>query len=113
MEENAKLIESILERSAEYGKTSFELAKLKALDKATDVVSSLFPISIVFALIVIFIFFLNFGLALWLGDILGKIFYGFFVVAAFYGILSIALHLLMHKWLKKVAGNFFIKKVLK
>jgi fatty acid desaturase len=113
MEENAKLIESILERSAEYGKTSFELAKLKALDKATDVVSSLFPISIVFALIVIFIFFLNFGLALWLGDILGKIFYGFFVVAAFYGILGIALHLFMHKWLKKVAGNFFIKKVLK
>ena len=113
MEENAKLIESILERSAEYGKTTFELAKLKALDKATDVVSSLFPNSIVFALIVIFIFFLNFGLALWLGDILGQIFYGFFVVAAFYGILGIALHLLLHKWLKKVAGDFFIKKVLK
>jgi fatty acid desaturase len=113
MDENAKLIESILERSAEYGKTTFELAKLKALDKATDVVSSLFPNSIVFALIVIFIFFLNFGLALWLGDILGKIFYGFFVVAAFYGILGIALHLFMHKWLKKVAGNFFIKQVLK
>lgn len=113
MEENAKLMESILERSAEYAKTTFELAKLKALDKTTDVVSSLFPNSIVFALIVIFIFFLNIGLALWFGDILGKIFYGFFVVAGFYGLLGIALHLLMHKWLKKVAGNFFIKQVLK
>jgi len=113
MEENAKLIESILESTTEYGKTTFELVKLKALDKTTDVVSSLFPVSIVFILIVIFIFFLNFGLALWLGDILGKIFYGFFVVAAFYGILGIVLHLFMHKWLKKVAGNFFIKQVLK
>ena len=33
MEDNAKLIESILERTAEYGKTTFELVKLKALDK--------------------------------------------------------------------------------
>ncbi len=113
MEENAKLIESILERSAEYGKTTFELVKLKALDKTTEVVSSLFPNSIVFALIVIFIFFLNFGLALWLGEILGKMFYGFFVVAAFYGLLGIVLHLFFHKWLKKIAGNFFIKQVLK
>lgn len=113
MEENAKLIESILESTAEYGKTTFELVKLKALDKTTDVVSSLFPVSIVFILIVIFIFFLNFGLALWLGEILGKTLYGFFVVAAFYGVLGIVVRLFMHKWLKKVAGNFFIKQVLK
>jgi hypothetical protein len=113
MEENGKLIESILESSAEFGKTTFELVKLKALDKTTDVVSSLFPSSIVFSLIVIFMFFLNLGLALWLGEILGKIYYGFFVVAAFYGILGIVMRLFMHKWLKKVAGNFFIKQVLK
>lgn len=113
MDDNAKLIESIIERTADYGKTTFELAKLKAVDKTTDVVSSLFPKSVVFTLIVIFMFFLNFGLALWLGGLLGKIFYGFFVVAAFYGILGIILHFLLHKWLKKVAGNFFIKHVLK
>jgi hypothetical protein len=113
MEDNTKLIESILERTAEYGKTTFELVKLKTLDKTTDVVSSLFPNSIVFVVFVLFLFFLNFGLALWLGEVLGKIFYGFFVVAAFYGIIAIVLHFFMHKWLKKIAGNFFIKHVLK
>ena len=113
MEENGKLIESILEKSAEYGKTTFELVKLKALDKTTDEVSSLFPSSIVLTLISIFMLFLNFGLALWLGEILGKIFYGFFVVAAFYGITGFVLHFFMHKWLKKIAGNYFIKHVLK
>jgi fatty acid desaturase len=113
MEDNAKLIESILERTAEYGKTTFELVKLKALDKTTDVASSLFPNSIVFILILLFMFFLNFGLALWLGEILGKTFYGFFVVAAFYGITGFVLHFFMHKWLKKIAGNYFIKHVLK
>ena len=113
MEDNAKLIESILERTAEYGKTTFELVKLKALDKTTDVVSSLFPNSVVFVLIVFFMLFLNVGLALWLGGILGKIFFGFFVLAAFYLIIGIVLHFFMHKWLKKVAGDFFIKHVLK
>ena len=113
MEDNAKLIESILERTAEYGKTTFELVKLKALDKTTDVVSSLFPNSVVFVLIVFFMLFLNVGLALWLGGILGKIFFGFFVLAAFYLIIGIVLHFFMHKWLKKIAGDFFIKHVLK
>ena len=37
MEDNAKLIESLLERAVEYGKTSLELVKLKALDKTSDV----------------------------------------------------------------------------
>jgi len=108
-----KLIEELLERATDYVKKSFELLKLKALDKTTDVVSSLFPGSIIFTLVVIFIFFLNFGLALWLGEILGKSFYGFFAIAAFYGILGIFMRLVMHKWLKKIAGNFFIKRVLK
>jgi hypothetical protein len=30
MEENANLLESLLERASEYGKTSIELAKFKA-----------------------------------------------------------------------------------
>ena len=50
MEDNAKLFESLLERATEYGKTSYELVKLKALDKTSDVVSSFIPHSIVFSL---------------------------------------------------------------
>lgn len=113
MEENSKLIESILERTTEYGKTTLELVKLKALDKTTDAVSSLFPNSLVFAMVVIFIFFLNLGLALWLGELLGRVFFGFLIVAGFYGLLGLVVHFLLHKWLKKIAGNFFIKQVLK
>ena len=113
MENNAKLLESLLERATEYGKTSFELVKLKALDKTSDVVSSLIPHSVVFVMIASFMLFLNLGLALWLGEILGKIFYGFFVVAAFYGITGIVIHFFMHKWLKKIICNYIIKQVLK
>lgn len=113
MEDNTKLLESLLEKATDFGKTSFELVKLKTLDKSTDIVSSLVPNSIVFVLIVTFMLFLNLGLALWLGDILDKIFYGFFVVAAFYIFAGIVIHFFMHKWIKKLVGNYFIKLMLK
>jgi fatty acid desaturase len=113
MEDNTTLLESLLERASEYGKTSFELIKLKTLDKTTDVVSTLVPHSVVFVLIATFVLFLNLGLALWLGDILGKTFYGFFVVAAFYILAGIIIHFFMHKWVKKLVGNYFIKQMLK
>src|SRR4030042_5028123 len=112
MEDKAKLIESLLERAVEYGKTSFELVKLKALDKTSEVVSTVIPHTIVYVLIASFMLFFNLGLAFWLGEILGKICFGFFVVAAFYGITAIVLHFFMHKWLKKIISNSFIKQVL-
>jgi hypothetical protein len=56
---------------------------------------------------------LNFGLAFWLGEILGKVYYGFFVVAGFYCFVGIVLHFLMHNWLKKIIGNYIVKQVFK
>lgn len=113
MEDYAKLIESMLQKVTDYGKTSLELAKLQALDKTTDVVSSLMAHWIVLFLTVTFLIFLNIGAALWLGEILGRIWYGFFVVAAFYGLTALIMHFFMHKWLKRMFGNTFIKQVIK
>jgi hypothetical protein len=113
MEENAKLLELLLERAKEYGETSYELLKLKALDKTSEVVSSFVPLSVVVVIIASFLLFFNLGLALWLGELLGRIFYGFFVVAAFYVITGIVIHFFMHKWFKRSVGNYFIKQVLK
>jgi hypothetical protein len=113
MEDNKKLIEQLLNRVAEYGKTSFELAKLKALDKTSDIVSSFVPHSIVFVFIVSFLVFLNIGLSFWIGELLGKVFYGFFVIAAFYGVIGLIIHFFLHNRIKKVFRNFFIKQLLK
>ena len=113
MDDNSKLLDSLLERATEYSKTSFELIKLKALDKTTDIISTLIPHSVVFVLLASFIVFLNIGIAFWLGEILGKIFYGFFAVAAFFVIAAIVIHFFMHKWLKRLVSNYFIKQVLK
>jgi hypothetical protein len=113
MEDNNNMFASLFERASEYGKTSFELVKLKAVDKTSDVVSTMVPHSVVFVLMASFVLFLNLGLALWLGDLLGKLFYGFFVVAAFYVIAGIVIHFLLHNWLKRLVSDYFIKHVLK
>lgn len=113
MEENSNMLETLLERANDYGKTSYELVKLKAIDKTSEVVSSFVPNSVVFVLIASFILFLNLGLALWLWGILGKVFYGFFAVAAFYIIIGIIVHFFMHNWLKRLVINYFIKHMLK
>lgn len=113
MEDNTKLIEELIKKAAEYGKTSFELAKLKALDKASDAISSVVPHCVVLVLITVFMLFLNVGLALWIGEIIGKVFYGFFIIAAFYAVLAMVLHFFMHTWLKRHVSDSFIKHVLK
>jgi hypothetical protein len=113
MDDNSELLESLLDRATEYGKTSYELVKLKALDKTTDIISSVIPHSVVFVLIASFLLFLNLGIAFWLGEILGKIFYGFFAVAAFYVLAGIIIHFFMHKRLKRIISNYFIQQILK
>ncbi len=112
-EDKANLIELLLEKASEYGKSTYELLKLKTIDKTSDVVSSFIPHSLFFIIVGIFLLFLNLGLALWLGDILGKAFYGFLVVAGFYFVTGIVIHFFMHKWLKKVICNYIIKLLLK
>jgi hypothetical protein len=113
MEEKTNIIETLLERATEYGKSSYDLAKLKTLDKTSDMLSTLLSHSFVLVIISSFMLFLNLGLAFWLGEILGKIYFGFFIVAAFYGISGILVHFFMHDWIKKCVSNNFIKQMLK
>lgn len=113
MEDNTRMIESLIEKAADYGKTSFKLVKLKAIDKTSNVVSTLIPLSVVVVFVLFFMLFLNLGLALWLGKILGETFYGFLLLSACYGITAIFIRVFMYKWLKKLVCNNFIKQVLK
>ena len=110
MKEDSDLIEKLIKRTKELGLAYFELIKLKTIDNTINFISAIFPDLIVGSLIIIFLFFLNLGLALWLGTILGKIYFGFLAISLFYLILGFASHFFMRKWLKKVAVNYFIKQ---
>jgi hypothetical protein len=83
MEEKSQVFETLIERATDYGKTNLELLKLKAVDKTSDVVSTVIPDSFVFVMIATFM------------------------------LLVAVIHFFLHKWIKKVISNFIIKQLLK
>lgn len=112
MEDKINFLEPLIERAKEYGKASCELYKLKILDKIASTVSSFVSRGIVVIVLFLFLATLNIGVALWLGELLGKLYYGFFCVAGFYGIMGGVLYFWMHGWIKKRISNSIVLQML-
>ena len=112
METPGSLIESLFEKAEAFGKTTFELSKLRALEKITVVVTSLVSGISLAIILSLFILVLTVGVALLLGDVLGKLYYGFFIVAGFYLVVGAALYFFLHTWIKKPVSNLIIKQAL-
>ena len=112
MEDKTSFIEPLIERAEAYGKTSIELIKLKAINKTTDFISTGVSRSIVVFVFSMFLILTNFGIAIWLGDLLGKLYYGFFCVAGFYAIIGSVLYFLLFNWVKKLISNSLISHLL-
>ncbi|MBL0202328.1 MAG: hypothetical protein IPP81_19885 [Chitinophagaceae bacterium] len=110
MDSQTNLIEPLLEKAETYSKTSFELLRLKALAKTADVTSTLFSRSLFILLVSFFAFTINIAVALWLGDVLGKTYYGFLIVAGFYALASIIL-LIVHPSIKTRVNNTIIRQL--
>lgn len=92
MEASTNLIEPLLERVKDYSKTSFELIKLKSIDKTADVLATVIARLCLAVILLIFLLTLNIAAALWIGDMIGKSFDGFLIVAGFYAIMGIVLY---------------------
>ena len=111
MDAKPNLIEPLLERAEQYGKTSFEILKLKALDKTADITSTVVSRLLLILVLSLFVITLNIALALWLGELLGKNYYGFLIVAGCHSIAAIIL-LLVHPFIKSRVSNVFINQIL-
>ena len=112
MDEQSGSIESLIEKGEQYGKTTLELLKLKTLDKSADVASNMVSWLIVIIFAVLFFLILNIGVALWLGELLGKSYYGFFVVSGFYALMALIFGVFRKKLIKEPVNNSIIEQVL-
>ncbi len=95
-----------------YAKTSYELLKLKVLHKVTKIISLFISSIVVVIFLSMFIILLNIGVALWLGDVLGKSYYGFFCVAGLYGIIGGILYFFTQHQIRKCIGKSITSKTL-
>ena len=113
MDEKENILSSLLDSVEDYGKTSFELFKMKRLDKASDIAATVVSRILAIIAFMTFLSMASIGAAFWLGEVLGKIWYGFFVVAAFYGLLGLIVYFVMHKGLKRIFADMIINRSLK
>lgn len=111
MENTTHQMKPLVEKSEEYLKTNIELLKLKSIDKFSEVASNFISRLILIIVISIFLVSINVTLALWLGELAGKTYLGFLLVASFYAALAcfvLLLHLKIRLKIYTVMINQFL-----
>ena len=111
MENSTTTIEKLIEKSEIYAKTTLELCKYEAVYKSADIFSNLAVKMALTLVVVFFLLLVNVGLALWVGQELGEIYYGFFVVAFVYLFLALLIYIFREDWVKTPVSNFIINKM--
>jgi hypothetical protein len=113
MEDQKNQMELLFEKATDYVETRLDLFKLKATLKSTDVISSLASRLILILIISLVVFMVNVGLALLLGEALGKSYYGFFVLGGVYLLVGVIFQAFKNKWVEEPVSNAIIKKLTK
>ncbi len=113
MTEKKTAVEVLLEHGQAYVKTSLRLFKFKATDKVADLVSNIASGFVILILLTLLFINLNIGIALLIGDLLGKIWIGFIILSGFYACLGLIVYIFRDRWLKKPVSNSIIAQLLK
>lgn len=113
MKDKAIIVEMLVEKAEEYAKTSIELYKLKAIDKGTDVFTSVISRVVIFAIVALFFLLVTIGLSLYLGDVMGKSYYGFFTVAGIYFIIGGMMYFFRQSILDAPLNDFIVRQIFK
>ena len=113
MQNQTNAIEDLFSKTTDYLEARVELLELKAIGK-TSVITSSFVSGLVIGIVIsLVLIFLHLGIAIWLGTILGKLYYGFFIVAGFYTLVAILVYLLRKQLLQTPVKNAVIKNLIK
>jgi hypothetical protein len=112
MNNTATPITILFEKAEDYSKTSLELFKLHAISKSADAVSSLATRLVIVIVVAFFMLCVNIGLALWIGELLGKYYYGFFLIAGCYAIIALLVYAFRYPLIKEPVSNIIITKLI-
>ena len=111
MEKKSDPIDSLFSNFEQYNKINVKLLKLKSIDKTADVISTLVSRTFLVIAFTILLITLTISASLWIGEWLGKYYYGFLLVSLIYGILGAAL-ILAHPRIKRNVANSVVKGFL-
>lgn len=112
MDDKAGTFGSLYNNAGDYLKTRVELIKLQAVDKTSDVTASVVSGVLTFLLVLFAVILFNIGLAVLIGELIGHLYLGFFIVTAFYILLIIIFHVFRKSLIKNPISTLLIKKML-
>jgi hypothetical protein len=112
MENCSESLEKLISKAEIYSKTTLEICKYNTIYRSADLLSSIAVRLVLISIFVLFSLFLNIGFALMIGEYLGQIYLGFFVMAGFYVIIGFLFLLFQQELIKNPICNFIIKKIL-
>lgn len=113
MSSTVEHIENLYKKAKQYTETSIELYRLSAIDTSADVISSLASRAILVLIFSTSIVFLNIGIALLIGNVLGDYFKGFLIISLFYLLIGVLAYFFNKKLIKKPITNLMISKLMK
>ena len=113
MKDKVILIETLFEKLESYIQTTLELYRLKAIDKLTDVFATIASSLIIAVIITLFFILISIGLSLYLGELLGKSYYGFFALGGLYALVAVVMIVKRKEWLELKLNNFLISQIFK
>ena len=110
MEQESNL-ESLLSKTIEYVETHINFFKLKSIEKSSQIITSIIWRMIVISMCIFAMLFINIGISFWLGELMGKVYYGFLITGLFYLLTGLVLYIFKEKWIKLPIGNAIVKKI--
>lgn len=105
-------VEELYIRLKEYADTRISLLKLKGIRKVSSKLSSLIVKIVLLALFVFMLFFISAGVALWLGTLLGEMYYGFFIVGGIYILTGLVFWIFKKPLIKAPLINWLTRNLL-
>jgi hypothetical protein len=105
-------LKTVIDDLNDYVETRIDLVKFKTIDNSATVLSTLATGIVITLGIFLFLFLLCIGLSFYLGELLGKSYYGFFLVGGFFSLAIIILYLNRQKWLRGPFADMLVRNLL-
>lgn len=103
--------DTLYTKSKDFIETTLAIYKLQTIDFLADAVSGIISRVLIIFVLAIFLIFFNVGVSLYLADLFGSYYKGFFIVALFYLLITVLLLIVRRRIVKSALIDLIIVKL--
>jgi membrane-bound ClpP family serine protease len=112
METKPNGVEELFQKLKDYVEVRLELLKLKSINKAAGFMPASITILVLIIISSVVLLCFTVGAALLIGELMGKSYFGFFVMGGLYLIIGLIFYSMRHKLIKTRIINKLIKELI-